>query len=119
MTEKQIKAIRSTLPNVYQPRTEEQRKVENELRCREMVNSILIYDFLPTDVDESTIAKVANNRYMQSYREKIDAQRINEIVAEQIEDYKHCKVGFAGTDCEGLSYNYCLWADDERYVKSR
>ena len=87
--------------------------LEEELSCREMINSILIYGGGCNEGDSSY------EEYLKPYTRKetfhdglISEQRLKELIAEQKEDFAKAKVGFAGYDSEGVSYNYCKWADE-------
>ena len=85
-----------------------------ELDCREMINSILIYG--------GTCAKDSYEykRYLKPFitdkkwhRIQLTEQRVDELITEQKADFAKAKVGFAGCDSEGGGYNYCRWADEQ------
>lgn len=58
MTDKQIEVAKRTLPNwteiPYKEWTAEQKNLDNELSCREMINSCLIYGQMNDFYREST-----------------------------------------------------------------
>ncbi len=80
-----------------------------ELHCIEMMHSILIYDYFP---EEIKFTFPEDNYYLQDYIKELGIERVKELWAEQVEDFRHAKVGYAGTDPDGCQYNYCKWADD-------
>ncbi len=131
MTEKQIEAAKKTLPNYigcWKDYTPEQKQLSRELMCRGMINAILIYHVKPDEQKKWSIEKhcyipvadyVYADEYMRDYiegsvwNEPMDKDRIKELIEEQLADYRHCQVFYAGCDSEGVSYNYCRWADDQ------
>lgn len=106
MTRKQIESVMSTLPR-FEERTEEQRQTYKELSCREMVNSILIYGGKPRKENGEY------DKYLKSYVNELGKDKVDELIGEQEEDFSKAIVGYAGTDSEGVSYNYCRWADEQ------
>ena len=107
MTGKQIQAARATLPSGYAQRTEEERKLERELFCREMINSILIYDGVKA-LDEEM------DRYLLRYVKELSKERVLELIKEQVADFEKAIVKRnVYTDWEGCTYNTCLWADEQ------
>lgn len=106
MTRKQIESIKSTLPR-FEERTEEQKKTYKELFCREMINSILIYGDKPRKENGEY------DKYLQDYVNELGKDKVDELIDEQEEDFSKAIVGYSGTDNDGLSYNYCRWADEQ------
>jgi len=124
MTQKQIDAVKEIIYNKYRGHKDyplgsdkyvshEDKVIEEELSCREMINSILIYG---GSCEKDTYQYT---KYLKPYTEKgtwhkglISEQRLNEIISEQKTDFAKAEVGFAGYDGEGVSYNYCRWADE-------
>ena len=107
MTDKQIQAARETLPSVYVQKTEEERKLERELFCREMINSILIYNGVKA-LDEEM------DRYLLRYVKELSKERVLELIKEQVADFEKAIVKRnVYTDWEGCTYNTCLWADEQ------
>ena len=80
-----------------------------ELRCIAMMHSILIYDYKP---EQENMPFPSDNRYLKDYVKEVGMERAKQLWEEQVADYRKAKVGYAGTDSEGCSYNYCKWADD-------
>ena len=114
MTDKQIEAAKRTLPNwneiPYKEWTAEQKNLDNELSCREMINSCLCYGMMYAFYEESTGEW---GRYAANYREDLSDERVIELIAEQRADFEKATVKRnVGTDGEGLSYNSIKWADD-------
>ena len=98
--------------NLKQQWTKKDKVLEEELDCREMINSILIYG--------GSCAKDSYQykRYLKPFIEGdtwhkvlLSEQRVDELIAEQKESFKKAKVSFAGYDSEGVSYNSCDWGD--------
>ena len=109
MTEKEIRQVKATLPkweNGNPPVfTEEQRQLERELWCREMINSILIYHGK---------LGIMNDRYLKDYIFELGFKRVKELVDEQIEDFEKAKVyKNVHVDFEGVVYNSIVWADEQ------
>jgi len=125
MTRKEIKAARELLnlryyggkchvpSNLIRPWLKEDEVFKEELSCREMINSILIYG--------GSCAEDAYQykRYLKPYTEKgtyhdglITKERLAELIEEQKADIAKAQIGFAGYDSEGCSYNYCKFADE-------
>lgn len=80
-----------------------------ELRCVEMIHSILIYHYEP---NQELFPFPADNIYLRDYIKCLGIERVSQLWEEQVADYRNAEVGFAGCDFEGCSYNYCKWADD-------
>lgn len=80
-----------------------------ELRCIEMMHSILIYEHRP---EQETFPFPHDNYYLQDHILELGIERATQLWEEQVADYRNAQVGYAGTDGEGCGYNYCKWADD-------
>jgi len=126
MTEKQIEAAKDALhkkyygnecryfENLKQPWTKEDEILEEELSCRSMINSMLIYG------DSTEEGSYNYNKYLKPYTEKgtwhdglITKNRLDELIAEQKKDFEKAIVQRnVYTDSEGCSYNSCHWADE-------
>ncbi len=105
MTGKQIEAAREKF--------RDDAVVQEELSCREMINSILIYGESCKEGD------YPYERYVRPYYEGtghhdglISKERVHQLIKEQEYDISQAEIGFAGEDSEGVSYNYCKWADE-------
>ncbi len=127
MTAKEIQAAKDLLymryygdecrvpQNLKRPWIKEDEVFEEELSCREMINSMLIYgDSIEKD-------SYGYNKYLKPYTEKgtwhdglLTEQRVNELIAEQKADFAKAKVRYGVyTDGEGCTYNSCVWADEQ------
>lgn len=107
MTDKELQKIKDSLPK-WDEQNEEEKKLDNELSCREMINSILIYGYLNNTVDE-----IYENKYLRGYKKDISEERIKELIKEQQEDLKKSKINQdVYTDSEGVTYNSVSWYDD-------
>lgn len=108
MTEKEIAKARETLPSwrngtpvIY---TDEQKQLDRELWCREMINSILVYHGK---------FNIMNDEYLKKYIKELGLERVKELVDEQVEDFEKAIVlKNTSVDCEGVSYNSIIWADE-------
>lgn len=127
MTEKQIQAAKDALhekyygdecrlpSNLKQPWTKEDEVLEEELSCRNMINSMLVYG------DKVEEGNYDYERYLKPYTKKgtwhdglITEQRLTELIAEQKKDFEKAIVRRnVYTDSEGCSYNSCRWADEQ------
>jgi hypothetical protein len=128
MTEKQIQAAKDALhkkyygdgcvywENLIQPWTKEDEILEEELSCRSMINSILIYggrtDKESYDYKRYLMRYVTGTVY-NNYKGLLTEQRVNELIEEQKADFAKAVVrSNVYTDGEGCSYNSCVWADE-------
>ena len=108
MTDKQIKEAKKLLPQwvpgkktIYTP---EQERLKEEIWCREMINSILLYNGK---------SNLNQNYYLRKYIKSLGAETVQRLCDEQIADFEQafvCKNVF--TDSEGLSYSSIIWADE-------
>lgn len=108
MTDKEMKKLKDTLPKWRNGKapvlTEEQKLLDKKLWCVEMINSILIYNGKEN---------IMNNEYLKKYIEELGIEIVEELVNEQIKDFdKAVVLKDVVTDCEGLSYNSIIWADE-------
>lgn len=108
MTRKEIENVKYTLPKwnrgIPPVLTSEQKKLDKELSCRDMINSILCYHGTENIID---------NRYLQSYIKELGHDTVERLCNEQIADFEkaYVKRGI-GPDSEGCYYNAIIWADD-------
>jgi hypothetical protein len=114
MTRKEIAQALATLPKVgelpYKEWTDEQKNLDNELSCREMINSCLTYGQMNDFYRESTGEW---GRWSELHRKNLSDERIIELIAEQRADFEKASVlTNVYTDDEGLSYNAVKWADE-------
>lgn len=106
MTEKQINTVEELLKQngvtYYAPEME-------AIRCRKMINSILIYHYKPSDADFSFPQP---NLHLNEFAISLGWNGVKCLWDEQVKDFKQAQTGYAGQDFEGCNYNYCKWADD-------
>ena len=120
MTRKEIEQAQKTLPSLYtyQEWTKEQRQLRRELSCREMINSILVYDGEQGLYDEDGqldryLQEYANEKYKNLDAWYIGGKRVLELIEEQKADFAKAQVTTnAYTDAEGCTYNSVKWADE-------
>lgn len=99
MNRKTIEELKKTLPNYigcYKDMTEEQKRLDEELSCREMIMSCLIYG-----------ENIYSSRYIMEYTDDLGDQRVLELCKEQEKYFnENCEVlQNVYTDNEGVSYN--------------
>lgn len=112
MTKKEIEKVKASLPK-WDEQNEEEKKLDRELDCREMINSILIYGYL-----NSTIDGIYEDKYLRNYKKDISEDRIKELIKEQQDDLKKSKIfDDVYTDDEGVTYNSVSWYDEEDDIK--
>lgn len=109
MTDRQIQAIRNNLPKWSNGKppilTDEQKQLDKELNCREMINSILCYD---------GPYNIINNLYLKKYINELGLNSVQKLCDEQIKDFEKAIVKHnVYTDSEGCSYNAIIWADEQ------
>lgn len=111
MTNKQIVATMQTLP-MYSERTAEQMKLSDELSCRGMINSCLVYGMRYAFYDANT---QKFGHYAQFHVENLGEETVMRLWNEQLEDFSNAVVtSDVYTDSERCKYNSCKWADDEQ-----
>ena len=112
MTDREIKRMEKSLPgweNGKPPvRTEEQKRLAEELWCRGMINSILTYHQMK-DIEPGAYYY---GQYLKKYEKTLGSERVRELCEEQLDDFRKAVVRFAGYDGEGVSYNSVIWADE-------
>lgn len=115
MTDKQIKAVKDSLPRL-RDMNEEQEREYAELSCREMINSIMIYGNInsPYNEKEDKLDRYLEERWQKrSSMFYVPRKRIIELVKEQQADFAKAVVkSGVYTDYEGCTYNSCVWADE-------
>lgn len=80
---------------------------DRELWCIEMVHSILTYS---SDRNIDTLIK---NKYLKKYIDELGEDRVREILADEIEEYKNATINKGTyTDSEDVTYNSVTFSDD-------
>lgn len=109
MTSKQIEDAKKILPR-FNYRTPQEKHIADELSCREMINSCLIY-CNPTAFYDETTHEFQD--YAQRYVKDLGAETVKRLWDEQLADFSKATVLFGVyTDSEGCCYNSCIWADE-------
>ena len=127
MTDKQMKRIKNELDEKYygnkplfkenlkMPISKEDEITYEELKCRNMINSILIYENNQCNENSYSFKE-----YLLPYTQKITyhkglitLERLRELIKEQQESVSkaHINVG-CYTDFEGCTYNSIVWEDE-------
>ena len=102
-----------TNTNFREP-TLEERLAYEELQCRKMINSILIYSY---SADKGSYSY---ERYLKPYIEGdhwhkylLSEARVDELIAEQKDSLSRATIrANVYEDSEGCTYNSCVWADE-------
>lgn len=111
MTEKQIEVAKKALPFHFEDMTPEQCRQYEELSCRSMINSCLVYgsahyNFYNPQTNQFGYYAMD---YIKSLGDKTVIRLYNEQVKEFSKAVVMCNVY---TDSEGVSYNSCMWKDE-------
>lgn len=115
MTQKEINKVKASLPPLTQ-RNKEQKKIDDELGCREMINSCLCYGSIEDFWAERNGS--FDGSYATPYVNDLGLDRVKEIVEEQIRDFEKATVKRnVYTDNEGCSYNSIVWGDEVKKIK--
>ena len=115
MTDIEIDKITQTIRSKkVGDRTDEEKKLLNELSWRGFINSCLIYDEEYHIVDKEGNLAIKPNDYVYSrynlYIKPIGEERAMELYREQKETFSRAKViKNVATDSEGVSYNSVIW----------
>lgn len=112
MTDKQIEASKKQLPLHFKDMTVEQRREYEELSCREMINSCLVYgearyNFYDPNTGEFGI-------YAQNYIKSLGEDTVVKLFNEQSADFAKAIVKKnVHQDSEGVTYNSVIWEDEQ------
>ena len=110
MTKKERKAIKEQFLWITERKnwSKEQKKLDCEISCREMIDSIICYG-------KQEFNYVISDKYLESYIEELGLEKVEELVQEQLDEKPLVKRNVY-TDCEGLTYNSLIFKDEEGYV---
>ena len=112
MTDKQIKAARRKLPLHFQDMTPEQRREDEELWCRDMINSCLTYGEARYNFYDPNTGEFG--KYAQEYIDTLGEDTIIRLFNEQSADFKKAIVKRnVSTDSEGVTYHAVIWEDEQ------
>ena len=116
MTDNQMKLIRKQLPArsqiPWKDWTEEQQRIDSELSCIDMINSILAYGGFGYDAE--TVIKreeQSYHNYLYDYVKEFGREKIIELIQEQINSIERIAYNIH-TDSEGCSYNAIIWKEE-------
>lgn len=110
MTSEQIKKLKKTLPPLthvkYDLWTEEQKQLDKELSCREMINSCLIYgtDFLNSEYRIDYFKELGNSKVIELYNEQLDNFNGSIVIKNVYED------------SEGITYNSLIEPSEDGFI---
>ncbi len=113
MTGREILMAKDSLPkweNGMPPvLTLSQKQLDDELSCREMINSILAY-WGENGLNEESFCY---GQYLQKYVADLGVDTVRRLCDEQLDDFSQAVVNKeVHIDGEGVSYNTIVWADD-------
>lgn len=114
MTDRQIEAARRSLPGgkKWAFWTPEEKKLYEELSCRDMINSCLCYGGISGFWSEHSWCR-PDQTYADKYVRSLGLERVKQIVAEQEADFaKATVIRDSYTDSEGCTYNSIIWGDE-------
>ena len=116
MTDKQMDLIRKQLPArsrvPWKEWTDEQKQIDKELSCIEMINSILAYNWLGESA-EQIMSDEENKRhnYLAEYVYLFGRDRVVELIQAQMDSIDVIRHN-VHIDSEGVCYNAIIWIDD-------
>lgn len=111
MTAKQIEEAQKALPGFMKPMTQQQRCQHDELSCRNMINSCLIYGSARFGFYDPKTGQFGH--YAKDYIKKLGEETVVRLYNEQAGDFSKAIVKYGvHTDSEGCTYNTCIWGDE-------
>ena len=112
MTGKQIEKAQKALPGFMKPMTQQQHRQYDELSCRNMINSCLIYGSARHSFYDPKTGQFGE--YAKAYIKKLDEETVIRLYNEQAADFSKAIVKYGVyTDIEGCTYNSCIWKDEQ------
>jgi hypothetical protein len=115
MTQPEIDAIKKSFPSLcdWKDWTPQQKQLERETACCEMIISCLCYSQGKSFYDEST-GKWAY--YAKDYIRDLGECRVRELWEETVADFKKYATVLANSGCdgEGCTYNSIIWKPKEK-----
>ena len=116
MTDKQMDLIRKQLPArsrvPWKEWTDEQKRIDKELSCIEMINSILAYNWFGESA-EQIMNDEENKRYnyLAEYVYLFGRDKVVELIQAQMDSIDVIRRN-VHMDSEGIFYNAIIWIDD-------
>lgn len=98
--------------NLKMPITKEDETLLEELACREMINSCLVYGSDPFQLIEKWwyMHGYCKRSYMSDYEDTLGKKRVKELYKEQLADIRKATVKHnVYEDSEGCTYNSIDW----------
>lgn len=115
MTEKEIEIAEKALPSYFEDMTPEQCRQYEELSCRNMINSCLIYGSAHYHFYDPITQQFGH--YAMDYVKSLGKKTVVRLYNEQVEDFSKAIVETdVYTDSEGVSYNSCIWEDEQKNI---
>ena len=124
MTYKQFKQAKKQLNNKYYgdkvripqnlafPITPEDKIAFEELRCIDMINSILAYDWFGETAEEvMQMEERRHYNYLADYVTMLGRDKVVALIQGQINDIAYIARNVS-TDSEGVTYNSIIWKED-------
>lgn len=100
------------LPGIMEPMTRQQRRQHKELSCRDMINSCLVHGTAGYDFYNPTTGEFG--RYAEDHVKSLGKETVIRLFNEQSEDFSKATVKHdVYTDGEGVTYNSCVWEDEQ------
>ena len=87
-----------------------QQKLDAELSCMDMIDSIICYDSKDFDY-------ILNDRYLESYINELGVEKVKKLIKGQLDEKPYIKRNIY-TDNEGVSYNCLVFKDEEGYKEN-
>lgn len=111
MTGKQIEVAKKALPSILYDKTPEQRRLRNELSCREMINSCLVYGYARCYFYNTETQQFG--KYAKHHIKYLGKETVLRLYNEQFKDFSKAIVKHAvNTDAEDGNYNSITWNDE-------
>ena len=115
MTDRQMDLIRKQLPKRTQVPwsewTDEQKRIDKELSCISMINSILAYNWFGESAEQiMQMEERAYKNYLAEYVALFSRNTVVDLIQEQINSIR-CIKRNVHTDSEGVSYNSIVWEE--------
>lgn len=112
MTGNQIEAAKRSLPPPLMKMTPQQRRLREELSCREMINSCLVYGSVSYNFYDPRTGTFG--RYADDHVKTLGKESVIRLFNEQARDFsKAIVLHSVYTDSEGCVYNFCKWEDEQ------
>ena len=110
MNSNQIRELKKTLPPLttvkYELWSEEQKQLDKELSCREMINSCLIYG-----------TNFLKSHYSNDYFDELGESKVQQLYNEQLQNFsRSIVVRNIFEDSEGVTYDSLIEPDEDGFI---